>query len=302
MRTILLLLILAITVQVYAQVKVKGYYRKDGTYVRPHYRSNPDGNPYNNWSYPGNTNPYTGKTATGNPDTYLKNYYYRSSSNSSSSSYTYPSSTYAYPSSGNYSSSLTYSTYYVTAKSLNVRSGPSTNYSVISSLSYANNVKVVESYSNGWKKIQYSYLDWHSYSYKTKTGYVSGSYLSTYNPNFSDIYVPYSNHNSSYYNTTNNTYSTINRTTSPYGYGNGRITVWTNCGTDGDIKVYLDGVYIGKLTQYFADRTPDCGDSGTLSVNKPAGTYKLEAKGNEYGWSGIIIITKDKYLIQGLEK
>jgi len=58
-----------------AAVKVKGYYRKDGTYVQPHYRSNPDGNPYNNWSYPGNTNPYTGETATGNPDTYLKNYY-----------------------------------------------------------------------------------------------------------------------------------------------------------------------------------------------------------------------------------
>lgn len=61
--------------QVEAAVKVKGYFRKDGTYVQPHYRSNPDGNPYNNWSFPGNTNPYTGKTATGNPDTYLKNYY-----------------------------------------------------------------------------------------------------------------------------------------------------------------------------------------------------------------------------------
>ena len=57
-----------------AAVRVNGYYRKDGTYVRPHYRSNPDGNPYNNWSFPGNTNPYTGKTATGNPSTYLKNY------------------------------------------------------------------------------------------------------------------------------------------------------------------------------------------------------------------------------------
>src|SRR3989344_3994580 len=58
-----------------AAVGVKGYYRKDGTYVQPHYRSNPDGNPYNNWSYPGNTNPYTGETAKGNPETYLDNYY-----------------------------------------------------------------------------------------------------------------------------------------------------------------------------------------------------------------------------------
>lgn len=63
-----------------AAVSVKGYYRKNGTYVQPHMRSNPDGNPYNNWSFPGNTNPYTGKTATGNPDTYLNNYYNRTPS------------------------------------------------------------------------------------------------------------------------------------------------------------------------------------------------------------------------------
>ncbi len=55
--------------------RVKRYYRKDGTYIRPHYRSNPDGNPHNNWSFPGNVNPFTGKVAPGNPGTYLKNYY-----------------------------------------------------------------------------------------------------------------------------------------------------------------------------------------------------------------------------------
>jgi hypothetical protein len=58
-----------------ADVWVNGHTRKDGTYVQGHYRSNPDGNPYNNWSYPGNTNPYTGEVAPGNPDTYLQNYY-----------------------------------------------------------------------------------------------------------------------------------------------------------------------------------------------------------------------------------
>lgn len=34
-----------------ADVYVNGYYKKDGTYVQPHTRSNPDGNPYNNYSY-----------------------------------------------------------------------------------------------------------------------------------------------------------------------------------------------------------------------------------------------------------
>ncbi len=45
-------------------VHVKGYYRSNGTYVAPHYRSAPDGNFYNNWSTKGNVNPYTGKPGT----------------------------------------------------------------------------------------------------------------------------------------------------------------------------------------------------------------------------------------------
>jgi hypothetical protein len=72
---------------------VNGYTKKNGTYVSGYWRSSPDGNPYNNWSYPGNTNPYTGKTATGNSSTYLKNYYGTSAGTYSSPSYSY-SSTY----------------------------------------------------------------------------------------------------------------------------------------------------------------------------------------------------------------
>ncbi len=78
LKFIFALTALLITLQtLQAQVYVRGYYRKDGTYVQPHYRSEPDGNPYNNWSFPGNVNPYTGKKAKGNPDTYLRNYYNR---------------------------------------------------------------------------------------------------------------------------------------------------------------------------------------------------------------------------------
>ena len=40
---------------------VRGYYRRDGTYVQPHYRSDPDGYFWNNYSAYGNVNPYTGK-------------------------------------------------------------------------------------------------------------------------------------------------------------------------------------------------------------------------------------------------
>jgi len=43
---------------------VNGYVRRDGTYVAPHYRSNPDRSFSNNWSTYGNVNPYTGQGGT----------------------------------------------------------------------------------------------------------------------------------------------------------------------------------------------------------------------------------------------
>jgi hypothetical protein len=57
-------LVASLTESAMSQVRVRGYFRKNGTYVRPHYRSNPDGNFYNNWSTKGNMNPYTGKPGT----------------------------------------------------------------------------------------------------------------------------------------------------------------------------------------------------------------------------------------------
>jgi hypothetical protein len=89
---VLLALLLAPSVS-FADQYVNGYYRSNGTYVNGYYRSSPDGNPYNNYSYPGNYNPYTGNTATGNSDTYLSNYY----GGSSYSSYdSYSPSSYSY--------------------------------------------------------------------------------------------------------------------------------------------------------------------------------------------------------------
>ncbi|GBC89492.1 MAG: hypothetical protein N2045_02095 [Fimbriimonadales bacterium] len=62
-------LTLAVAPMVMAQfggdhVFVRGYFRRDGTYVRPHYRTRPDGYFWNNWSSYGNINPYTGKIGT----------------------------------------------------------------------------------------------------------------------------------------------------------------------------------------------------------------------------------------------
>jgi len=61
----------------FADVHVKGYYKKNGTYVQPHYRSNPNYTKSDNWSTYGNINPYTGKKGTkryDNYNNYGKNY------------------------------------------------------------------------------------------------------------------------------------------------------------------------------------------------------------------------------------
>lgn len=47
--------------------QVKGYVKKDGTYVQPHFRSAPNGTKLDNYSTKGNTNPYTGKKGTVDP-------------------------------------------------------------------------------------------------------------------------------------------------------------------------------------------------------------------------------------------
>lgn len=59
-------------------------------------------------------------------------------------------------------------TKYVNATSLNVRSGPSTSYSVIGKLSKGTKIDVIST-SNGWSKIKYD----------GQTGYVSSKYLSS---------------------------------------------------------------------------------------------------------------------------
>lgn len=51
-----------------SRVGVKGYTKKNGTYVAPHTRSAPNHSKRDNWSSRGNVNPTTGKTGTKDPN------------------------------------------------------------------------------------------------------------------------------------------------------------------------------------------------------------------------------------------
>ena len=157
-----LFLIMTISVICSAQVRVKGYYRKDGTYVRQHVRSNPDGNPYNNWSYPGNVNPYTGKVATGNPDTYLKNY---RKDRGSSARVVIPKK------------AISNVRAWVSANVLNVRLSPSVGSSIVGKLNYSDTVEIHGLYGN-WAFVKYRYIDSY-YKVNILEGYVFIKYLIT---------------------------------------------------------------------------------------------------------------------------
>lgn len=69
MRKLVLALIgaLMLPTAVSAQVHVKGYVKKDGTYVAPYVRSSPNNTTLDNYSTRGNVNPYTGKVGTRDP-------------------------------------------------------------------------------------------------------------------------------------------------------------------------------------------------------------------------------------------
>jgi hypothetical protein len=70
-RTLLVGFLTVLAASAFAAVKVKGYTKKDGSYVAPSYRTAPDSRKDNNWSSKPNVNPYTG--GKGYKDPYAPN-------------------------------------------------------------------------------------------------------------------------------------------------------------------------------------------------------------------------------------
>ena len=64
MQSIILALLLLFSTSAFADQTVNGYWRRDGTYVAPYHRTEPNQYRYDNFSSQGNTNPYTGRQGT----------------------------------------------------------------------------------------------------------------------------------------------------------------------------------------------------------------------------------------------
>jgi hypothetical protein len=68
MRTIFFIAImLSFTVSSFATKHVNDYTKRDGTYVAPHHRSDPNRTQRDNYSSKPNVNPYNGKRGTKEP-------------------------------------------------------------------------------------------------------------------------------------------------------------------------------------------------------------------------------------------
>lgn len=83
----------------------------------------------------------------------------------------------------------------------------------------------------------------------------------------------------------------------------GTITFYSKYGKSGEIKIYIEGYYFGKLTSYFKDEnyTPECGQTGTLTIRLNAGVYNYTASDSKYNWKGQINVRKNGCTIQGLK-
>lgn len=87
MKVIIALLLSFICVSAFAKdTYVRGYARKNGTYVPAHHRTSTDSSKLNNYSTRGNTNPYTGKPGTVDPYSTSRSRYDSNNSNSNYSS------------------------------------------------------------------------------------------------------------------------------------------------------------------------------------------------------------------------
>jgi hypothetical protein len=335
MRGKIFILLILISQIVIGQVHVNGYYRSNGTYVEPYTRSSPNSNPYDNYSYPGNTNPYTGKTATGDPDIYIKNLYNRNNPPSSSDVWvngyyrddgTYvkgywrsapngnPSDNYTSRKNSNsysentslYNSNPYYfsHTFYVNSKILNVRSGPSTNYPVLTKLSFSESVEILEDENLKWSKISVTY--YNGYTLKSSIGYVYKGYLSTEYPSFSETdYSSKGNYTERQDYSLNlvdivkslpeNYFSNLSNNNTSTTTNKGSLSLWTDCYGAGQISVYIDGNYQGTITSYFhKNEMPDCGYDGTLVITLNEGTHSIIASGSKRMWQKYVTITADK--------
>ncbi len=86
MKKVVFFVLLFVSINMFADQYVNGYYKSNGTYVDSYMKSSPNSTKSDNFSTYGNVNPYTGQAGTKTYSDY-NNYGHNKSSNSNSSGY-----------------------------------------------------------------------------------------------------------------------------------------------------------------------------------------------------------------------
>ena len=185
-----------------------------------------------------------------------------------------------YVSNSTSNSETTQTTKYVnTTAGLNVRTGPSTSYTKIATLSYGQSVNVLST-SNGWSKINYN----------GSTGYVSSQYLQSTKPSSSSSLetsqtVKYVNTTSGLNMRTGPATSYAKITTIAYGQS---VNVLST--SNGWSKINYSGSTGYVSSQYLQSKKPSSSsssNSGSTSVSSSASSVIAYAKtllGKPYVW------------------
>ena len=131
-------------------VYVSGYYKSNGTYVQPHYRTAPNSTNRDNFSTRGNTNPYTGQPGYITPDSNTSSTY--TPSRYSNSTTTYPKTTYSTTSKSSSNNSYNTANIYTTTSSYGQLWSKPSQFDAIRPIEKGSRVKVIE-YEDGFYKV-----------------------------------------------------------------------------------------------------------------------------------------------------
>lgn len=84
----------------------------------------------------------------------------------------------------------------------------------------------------------------------------------------------------------------------------GKISFWTNINNASNLKLYIDGNYIGTFDSYFSDGKTVCGQEGTITAVKEAGEHNYLVKGevgsNTLTWEGTFTIIAGNCTSRGI--
>ncbi|WP_379969844.1 hypothetical protein [Epilithonimonas sp. UC225_85] len=192
MKKLFTLFVVLLSIYNYSQVSVRGYYRKNGTYVQPHVRTAPNSTVTDNYSYRGNYNPNTEYTTTSSisspsksnydkewvdgyyraDGTYVSGYYRKkraTTTSSNNSNYVYSGNS----SSNNYKSSTKK---YVNTTNVNLRTAPEVSDNIIEELAFSDEVTSIEQLGY-WDKVRVKRYLPSTNSYSMIDGYINSRYL-----------------------------------------------------------------------------------------------------------------------------